>query len=230
MTASLARRWKIDVSEDGSNWVPLRGLTDFNPKIDPTLQDANDYDTDGWASKEITLLGWTLDCKANRKTDTGVFDPGQELCRKHSVGFGDDARLYVRWYDRNNGPEAYQGRGIVGYTQSKTGVTDLEEVAITITGDGARQTIPNPLATTGAPAITTLSASTIAQGKLLSITGTGFTGASAIKFGSTAAPTFTVVSDALAVATVPTVTGSNAVTVTVGAKTSNGVNVTVTAS
>ncbi|MDF7641725.1 hypothetical protein PT279_09030 [Bifidobacterium sp. ESL0784] len=154
MTIALARRFKVEISQDGTTWKPLNGLTDFNPKFDPTLQDANDYENNGWGSKEITMLAWSLECKANRLITANRFDEGQELCRKCVGKFGEDARLYVRWYDRNGMPEAHQGRAIVGYTQSKTGVADLEEVSITFTGDGPCEEIDNPV-TLGQPAPST---------------------------------------------------------------------------
>lgn len=55
------------------------------------------------------------------------------------------------------------------------------------------------------PAITSVSPSsgTIAGGTVVTIIGTSFTGASAVNFGSTAASTFSVVSDTAIVATVP---------------------------
>ncbi|WEV41639.1 hypothetical protein OZX57_06515 [Bifidobacterium sp. ESL0682] len=151
MTIALARRFKVEISKDGTTWNPLNGLTDFNPKFDPTLQDANDYENEGWGSKEITMNTWSLECKANRIITANRFDEGQELCRKCVGKFGEDARLYVRWYDRNGMPEAHQGRAIVGYTQSKTGVADLEEVSITFTGDGVCEEIDNPAASSPAP-------------------------------------------------------------------------------
>lgn len=145
MSIALARRFKVEISKDGTTWKPLNGLTDFNPKFDQTLQDANNYDNAGWSSKEITMLAWSLACKANRIINAKAFDEGQELCRQCSGTFGDDARLYVRWYDRNGMPEAHQGRAIVGYTQAKTGVADLEEISITFTGDGPCENIANPM-------------------------------------------------------------------------------------
>lgn len=229
MTTALARRYRVDVSKDGSNWVQLMGMNDFNPAIDRTTQDSSDYDSDGWGSSEITMNAWSVDIKANRKTTASVFDPGQELCRAASDKFGEDARLYVRWYDKNGGTEAYQGRGIVEFSRSKTGVTDLDEVEIKITGDGARTEITNPLSSTTVPAITATTPSSVKVGALLQLTGSGFTGATAIEFGSTAATVYTVVSDGLIVVTVPNAVGTQSVTVTTPAGTSTGVNVSVTA-
>lgn len=227
MTTALARRYRADVSKDGTNWVQIMGMNDFNPTLDRTTQDSSDYDSDGWGSSEITMQSWGVDIKANRKTTASVFDPGQELCRAASDKYGEDARLYVRWYDKNGGAEAYQGRGIVEFSRSKTGVTDLDEAEIKITGDGARKEIPNPLSSTSAPAITAVSPSPVTVGELLQLTGSGFTGATAVKFGSTAADVYTVVSDGLVVVTAPDAVGTQSVTITSPAGTSTGVDVSV---
>lgn len=227
MTTALARRFRVDVSEDNTTWVPLRGINDLDPSVSPTKQDANDYDSDGWGSKEITLQEWSVDIKAQRKTDAGKMDPGQELCRKREGKFGDDARIYVRWYDRNGGDEAYSGRGIVSWKRSKTGVTDLEEVQITIDGDGPRLEIDNPATSTTAPAAVAVIPSKATVGSIVQITGSGFTGATGVKFGTTDANTYTVVSDGLVVATVPNASGDVDVTVAVDTATSNAVKATI---
>jgi hypothetical protein len=79
MATALARRFKVDVSADGTTWVPLKGINDLNPAISPTLVGSDDYDTNGWGSFEKTMQGWILTIKALRKTVAGVFDAGQEL-------------------------------------------------------------------------------------------------------------------------------------------------------
>ncbi|MCI1914648.1 MAG: Ig-like domain-containing protein [Bifidobacteriaceae bacterium] len=223
MTTALARRFLVDVSEDNQNWVPLRGIDDLDPSVSPTTQDANDYDSDGWGSKEITLQEWSLDIKALRKVNAGKMDPGQELCRKREGKFGDDARIYARWYDRNGNDEAYSGRGIVTWKRSKTGVTDLEEIQVTISGDGPRLEIDNPVNSATTPTIVSILPAGAAVGDLVQITGSGFSGATDVDFGGTAATSFTVASDALVVAAVPT-TGKQAVTVTSASGASNAVD------
>jgi hypothetical protein len=147
-----------------------------------------------------------------------VFDPGQELVRQARFQFGDQARVYVRWYDRNGAPEAYTGRVIVDWQQSKTGVADLEEVTITGTGDGVLTPITNPYTPTSAPVVAAATPSGVSVGNQVTITGNGFTGtvvSTGVKFGATAATSWTVVSDSLIVAIMPTGSaGSAPVTVT----------------
>ena len=225
MSTALARRFKFQVSSDNVNWLSIAGITDLSPNENPTLQSADDYDSNGFSNSEKTLTAWKVVVKANRKTTSGVFDPGQELVRQARFQFGDQARVYVRWYDRNGAPEAYTGRVIVDWQQSKTGVADLEEVTMTFTGDGVLTPITNPYTPTSAPVVSTATPSGVSVGNQVTITGNGFTGtvvSTGVKFGATAATSWTVVSDSLIVAIMPTGSaGAANITVTNATGTSN---------
>jgi hypothetical protein len=206
MTTALARRFKADVSVDGTSWVPLLGINDLNPAISPTLVGSDDYDSNGFTGFEKTMQGWVLTAKCRRATNAGEFDPGQELARAAQLQFGDGARLHIRWYDRNGAPEAYQGIAIVGYTASKTGVTDLDEVTITLTGDGLLAQIDNPFNASTVPVLLSATPSGVAAGGQVRINGSGFTGTiatSGVKFGATNATSWIVLSDNVIVAVMP---------------------------
>lgn len=213
MATALARRFKVDVSADGTTWVPFMGINDLNPPITPDLQSADDYDSDGFKSFEKTMQSWILTIKALRKTSAGVFDAGQELVRNAQLKWGDAARVWVRWYDRNGAPEAFSGKALVGWVPSKTGVADLDEVTVTLTGDGVLSTITNPYNASTVPVILTASPSGVAVGGQVEITGTGFTGTIAttgVKFGATNATSWIVISDNVIVAIMPTGTAGAA--------------------
>lgn len=206
MSTSLARRFKFQVSADNTSWLSVAGISDLSPNENPTLQSADDYDSGGFASFEKTLTGWKIVAKANRKNTSGVFDPGQELIRTTRYQFGDQARMYVRWYDRNGAPEAYSGRALVDWQQSKTGVADLEEVTMTFTGDGPVTSITNPYNAAAVPVLATATPSGVAAAGQVQITGNGFTGTVAttgVKFGGVNATSWIVVSDSLLVAVMP---------------------------
>ena len=202
----LARRFRIDVSADGSTWLQLLGVTDFNPNVNPTKKDTTTYDNNGWASSEITLNAWTAQIKMARQTNAGVLEPSQELLRARVAQFGTSARVYVRWYDRNGLPEAYSGYAIVEYARSKTGADDVDESTVTLTGDGALATIANPYSPTSVPVIVSALPSGVSVGNQVTITGQYFTGTiptAGVKFGATNATSWTVVSDSLITATMP---------------------------
>lgn len=208
MTTALARRFKVDLSTIAAptTWVNLKGMNDLNPAISPTLVGADDYDSNGFSSFEKTMQGWVVTAKCRRATSAGVFDPAQELARAAQLQFGDTARLNVRWYDRNGAPEAYSGVALVGYTASKTGVADLDEVTITLTGDGVLAQITNPWNAAAIPVLLSATPSAVAVGGQVQITGTGFTGTvptTGVKFGATNATSWIVVSDNLIVAVMP---------------------------
>jgi len=207
MTVSLARRFKVDVSTDGVSWVPLKGITDLNPTEKPTTQSTADYDNDGFDSMEKTLTAWSVVAKMDRQNTAGVYDPGQEILRATKYQFGELARAYIRWYDRNGAPEAYSGRALISYVQSKTAVADVEEITVTFDGDGIVSAISNPVSTANAPVITSVTPSGAATGSLINIQGAYFTGTiatSGVKIGGVNATTWNVVSDSLIVAEVPT--------------------------
>jgi hypothetical protein len=224
MSSQLARRFKVDVSTDGVTWLPLKGIQDLAPVENPTIQSTTDFDTNGFGSKEKTVTEWTLTAKIRHIINTGIADPGQELARLTQFQFQDAARLYVRWYDRNSGPEAWSGRAIVSWTPSKTAAADIEEITIKFDGDGTLSAITNPAAAGNpAPVITAAAPSGASVGQMVRITGAYFTGATAaqVKFGATAATSIDVISDSVVEAIVPAGTaGAANITVATAAGTS----------
>lgn len=229
----LARDWKLDVSTDGVNWVPLNGMTDFSPTVTPNNVDTSDYDTDGWGSYEPTMNDWKIVIKANRKSTSGVKDPGQEILRACQGQFQDAARAFLRYYKRADGTEAKSGRALIEWAPSKTSNKDVEEVQVTATGDGPLSDIANVSVTPPAPSITSVttpgggSPATAAQ---ITITGSAFTSTvptTGVKVGGTNAVPFTVVSDSVIVATMPTGTaGATTVVVTNSTGPSAAFNIT----
>ncbi len=79
-----------------------------------------------------------------------------------------------------------------------------------------------------APTLTSLNPTSGAVGTSVTLTGTGFTGATGVSFNGTAATTFSVANATTATATVPTGATTGNVTITTPGGTSNGVAFTVT--
>ena len=211
----LARGFRFEVSTDNSTWVRPKGLNNLNPKFDANLEDAGDYDSDGWGASEITLNNWSVAVGMNRKADAGVEDAGQALIRACLAQFGDGARLYVRWYRTDGIDEAWTGRAIVSVENANTGLKDIAAWNVTFTGDGLLTKITNPYSASLAPVVTSATPSGAAAGSQVTVKGQYFTGASAVKFGAASATTYTVVSDSTVVVVMPAGTaGSAPVTVT----------------
>ncbi|MGN8024694.1 phage tail tube protein [Microbacterium sp. 22242] len=226
MPSAFARRFKVDVSADNTTWIALKGINDLVPSENSTLQPADTFDTNGFNSFEKTMTGGKLVAKVLRPTTAGVpSDPGQELARTTRYQFGTQARLYVRWYDRNGAAEAFTMYALVDWNQSKSGVADLDEVTITFTADGAVTAIANPGTAPAAPVVIAATPSGAAAGALVTITGQGFTGvnvATGVKFGAVTAPNALIQSDTQIVVPMPAGSaGSAAVQVTNGIGASN---------
>ena len=214
----LARGYKFDVSTDGLTWVHPLGLDNLNDSLDPNIEKADEYDSNGWSSGEITMYDWSLVTGMHRKQDAGVEDPGQALIRACRGKFGDAARLYVRWYRTDGIDEAWQGRAIVKVENRDTSVTNIAAWTVTFKGDGVATPISNPYVAASAPVVTSASPSGAAAGAQVTIKGQGFTGTVAttgVKFGAVNATSWVVVSDSVIVAVMPAGSaGSAAVTVT----------------
>ncbi|WP_454044406.1 phage tail tube protein [Cellulosimicrobium sp. Marseille-Q8652] len=153
LTPSVNTTWRLDVNTaaEGSpaSWVQVRSLNSFQPAVNSTVQDASDYDSEGWGSDAVTQRKWQLVATALRKySSTNEYDPGQEYLRTASDNL---ALVHVRWYERQgagNG-EAYEGHGLVQWAPQGGDPTGLNSVQVTVLGQGARESIPNPAASSG---------------------------------------------------------------------------------
>lgn len=151
LVSAVASRWKLDVDAsvalDGSNYIPVRGVTDFQPALATTTADDSDYDSGIWGSDAKTQLKWSLVTKIGRKRASGyVEDPGQKVLRDAHDQVGADGTVRVRWYDRNGGDEAYEGYAMVEWSEDGGPTTALSSASVTLMGQGARTVIENPAA------------------------------------------------------------------------------------
>jgi hypothetical protein len=150
LVSYLARKWRVDVNTGTTGspvWVQVKGITNLTPGTPTTTQDSSDYDSDGWGADEKTMLKWNLGLSLLRKgVDEATPDPGQEALREKDDQFGAAGTAHVRWYDRNGGPEAYEGFANVSWEPGGGGTADLESVTVNLTGKGARTSIANPAA------------------------------------------------------------------------------------
>lgn len=153
--STLARKFKVEVlagAEDPEGaspvWLPVRGIQELTPSKEDNLEDDSDYDSDGWTSQVRTGQSWGLEMTVGRKmagaAEALTYDPGQELIRAASDQFGVDGTVWVRWFNREGGDEAYQGRAQAGFTDNGGGVTALSTAGISLTGTGKRERITNP--------------------------------------------------------------------------------------
>lgn len=150
LVSTLASKWKLDVdlspAQDGTNFVAVRAITDFKPDVSVTTQDDSDYDGNGWGSDVKTQLKWSNVVKLARKRgqSSNAYDPGQEALKAAHDVFGNAGTVLVRWYDRNGGPEAYQGFAQVQWSEDGGNTTALDTASVTLNGQGIRNKITNP--------------------------------------------------------------------------------------
>lgn len=203
-------KWRVDVDTDISgytgSWAQLKGMSNFVPALASTIQDATDYDTDGWGADAVTARKHNSTGTVLRKKYTGAFDPAQELLR---AAADDNTLIHVRWYARETGDEAYEGYVLVQWEPQGGDAPGLAAVNFTLLGQGPRTAITNPY--TGAavvPTVNSVSPNTgaAAGGTLVTINGSGFalvTGATGVKFGADNATSYNVISDSTISAVAP---------------------------
>lgn len=231
MTNALARKFAVQVTSDltlATGWVALNGISDLNPEVAPSLEDATAYDVNGWATSEPTLQAWTVQATFFRRYATGnVYDAGQELVRACVGQFATGARIGIRWFDKNGGPEAFSGVAIPAWKRTNTAVKNLEQAQVTFTGTDIplNLNISNPYATALNPVITSVTPSGIGTAGAVTIQGSGFTGLVAttgVKFGGTNATSFSLLNDSQIVAVLPSGSaGATTVLVTTSVGASN---------
>lgn len=198
-------------------WQPFRRISGFQPTDTPTTQDAQTYDDLGASNSDVTGWSWGLgfNAQVNRSLSTGLYLPEVEYLNARAGdpdAKGEAAVADVRWYHKPevgtpNPNDAFRGFCTVARSRNNTGPEGaIENVAYTLTGKGPKEKIANPFTGWGdtAPSLSSISPSGAGSGELVTITGAGLLGATAVTFDGIAAPEFLVVSGASIIAVVPT--------------------------
>jgi hypothetical protein len=222
--STLVGKWCLDVNTnvDGNGlpvyaaptWTAVNGVTEITPKHDPTVQGDRDTDSAGYGSSTVAGLEWGVDVKCARKVkadDIDAYDVGQEFLRALANKIGILNRADVRYYEVTaSGPiaEAYRGYACVTYNPDGGAMDAISEVAITMAGQGARETITHPDYTAVVPTLASVTPAVGVQagGTLHKLIGTGFmlagvdnvVAATGVKLGGsggTAATAWSVASD-----------------------------------
>jgi hypothetical protein len=217
-TLGKSFEYGIDVNLGTSavpSWQPVRRISGFNPTPTPTTQDAQTYDDLGAQNNDVTgwSFGLAFNVQVNRSLTTGLYLPEVEaiLARTKPSAKGELAVLEVRWYHKPelgtpNPTDAGRGLATVAVTRQNTGPNgEIEVLSVTLTGKGPYDEIANPF--TGwdltAPVIGSVTPEGAGDGDLVTITGTGFLGATAVSIDALPVTEFTVVNAASIIAVVP---------------------------
>ena len=148
---ALARRWACDLNmgtDEVPDWQRIMGITELSPSAEPNIEDSSDYEGDGWTCSTKTGQAWELALTINRKINDQAltYHPTHEALRLAAYSEGSASRVHIRRYDRNGLPEAYEGYAVVTWAESGGEHTALDQVEVTLTGDGKLELIDNPLA------------------------------------------------------------------------------------
>ena len=217
-------------------WQPLRRISEFQPTYPATTTDVASYDDRGAPNEDINGRGFSLafTMQVNRSLTTGLALAEAEKIFAASKGIGSGAVVEVRWYHKPdagtpNPNDSFTGFATVEVTRQNTGNADAEWWSVTLAGKGKYVKITNPFAgwSVTTPAITAITPAGAVAGKAVTIVGTGFLGASSVKFATTEVTDKVVVNGSTIIAVMPAGTaGSVAVTVVTPGGTSAAFNYT----
>lgn len=217
--STVNRKWWVDINtgtHDAPVWTPIRGVTSLTPNTTSSVQDDSSFDSRGWGSDIITAHKWSLEIQVSRSVDLAaptVYDAGQEFLRKKAEATGIANVVDIRWYEMNIdddgvviGPktEAHRGIAAAQYANQGGAYDTASTATITLSGRGRYEDIEHPEGGS-LPAVLGLAPATgaAAGGTLVIITGSNLTGATAVKFGTTNAASFTVINDSQIAAVSP---------------------------
>lgn len=205
-------------------WQSVRRISGWAPTFPKVTQDDGSYDDRGAPSEGVSGRGFAgaFTVQANRSLTSGQYLPEVEALVNASRRKGEAAELDIRFYHKPDSgaphpTDAGRAQVTVELSRQNTGNAEIDVFSISLTGKGEYTPIANPF--TGwndnpPPAISGVTPAAQTVGKLVTITGVGFLGATDVKFGATSATAFNVVSAATIVAVVPAGTaGSVNVTV-----------------
>jgi len=151
LATALARDWVLrvrDLSDDGGDWLFVRGLSSVSPIFEGAAQDASDIDGEGFGAQVVTGLNWRVEGSGKRKGEntTGfIDDPGQNLLRRKGRRTGIDNMVEFQVYRRDELPDAYQGQGPVIWTDTAAGDPNaLQEFSFQLIGNGKPEEITKP--------------------------------------------------------------------------------------
>jgi len=229
----------INLGTSGSpSYQPIRRISAWAPTYPPTPQDQATYDDLGATNETVAArsfaAGFTV--QGNRSLTTGLYLPEVEALLAAAKATLDGAVVDIRWYHKPevgtpNPSDAGQAFCRVEITRQNTGNAEVEVFNGTRTGQWPFASIVNPFAgwDVTEPVLASITPEGEGAGDLVTLTGTGFLGATSVTFGATPATDFVVANAATIIASLPTGTaGSVNVTVTTPGGTSNAVAYTRT--
>lgn len=194
------------VMPDGST-VTTADVADLNPAFTAKTRARNTYASKGvdQALKYGDNLVLTWNHEPVRDSN-GAYQPELNALIQASRLNGRDNIMTLRVYDALGADYAFEANFSIAVTRGGTGWDDKSWYAITATQYTPVQWITNPVLSGNVPVLTSAAPAGADAGDTVYIQGrnlTGVSGASAVKFGTTAGTNATALSDTLLSVTVP---------------------------
>lgn len=150
--------YAVDINlgtEESPDWQQIRGISAVDPQVTPVTQDGATYDDKG-APRPVKLSeSWTLGFTIQqRRLSGGAFLPEVEelLTLAGPDSTGEAGTGHFRWYDNPADPgatpsdsDAFEGKATVQINRAQTGNDQIGSWSVTLTGQGRRTAIDNPL-------------------------------------------------------------------------------------
>ncbi|WP_377464783.1 phage tail tube protein [Populibacterium corticicola] len=189
----LSYELDIDINLAGAGvrpeiWQQIRFTSAIAPAHAAVMADAQTYDDEGAQNQakigETGSVAFTI--QAQRNPDGTFLPEVQAILDAAKPGTrGNAALVEVRYYDSNGADYAFQGVFSVDVARQTTGNQEIAGWSITLTSKGPIQVIENPVLSGGgtpaaAPIITSATPSGAGEGDQVKITGSGFTGVTAV--------------------------------------------------
>lgn len=137
-------------------WQNIRFISAVDPQSSPVTQDAATYDDDGAPNLSKTSESWTLGFSIQmHRLVSGMYLPEVEALLAYTLptAVGNGAIAHLRWYDdpagldvEPNPNDAFEGVGTVAMVRNQTGNDGIAGWNVTVTGQGRRTKIDNPVA------------------------------------------------------------------------------------
>lgn len=152
----FAYEYGLDINLGDSetpDWQPFRFISALDPQVTPVTQDAATYDDLGAPNEVKTSESWTASFTVQQhRLDDGSYMPEVEalLALAAPDAVGRAATGHFRWYDKPaagdpNPDDAFEGRATVQVNRGETGNEGIGGWSVTLTGQGRRKQIENPL-------------------------------------------------------------------------------------
>lgn len=189
-------------------YTTIRGINSLDlPPVTAEMADSSSFENDGYASNETVAGSWSASLGIwRRKDDVGAYFSEHEAIRLAAFGlFNGVNRLDYRFYDKDGGPEAWQGFAYTTWKQEAGDWKGLQKVTVTLAGDGPLVIISNPAIASQIPNAVSALPTAQTAGNQITIRGDHFTGTTGLTVGGVAvgAGKFTVVDDYTIIATIP---------------------------